>query len=117
MKPLLLVLLGCALLAPSVRGDEPTAPRVSFDLCQALNNRIVRPRSAERLLPLLAGDPARGLHAACAVRWSALSPAGKPLEVVGCYQGSLLQIDNDSACGPGTGRLWVNSRWVLTSAE
>ena len=54
---------------------------------------------------------------ACAVRWSNLSPASKPLDVLSCYQNSLLQIENDSACGQGTGFLWVNSRWVLTSAE
>lgn len=110
------VLLGAAAVC-TARADEPVPAAAPDDACLSLNNRILGPRSGDRPLPLLAGDPARGLHPACAVPWSTLSPANKPLAVVGCFRGSLLQVENDSACGRGTGPLWVNSRWVTTSAE
>src|SRR5580698_808715 len=55
--------------------------------------------------------------AACAVPWSTLSPRNEGLPVVECFQGSLLRLDNSSACGVATGPLWVGSRWVLTSAD
>ncbi len=113
---LLPVLLGAVTLC-TARADEPVPAAAPADACLSLNNRILGPRSGDRPLPLLAGDPARGLHPACAVPWSTLSPANKPLAVVGCFRGSLLQVENDSACGQGTGPLWVNSRWVMTSAE
>ena len=97
--------------------DEPARPRRRHDACQSPNNHILGPRSGDRPLPLLAGDAAHGFHPACAVPWATLSPTNQPLPVVGCFRGSLLQLDNDAACGHGTGRLWVSSRWVLTSAE
>ena len=96
--------------------DEP-APSARADMCQVLNNRILGPRLPDRPLPLLSGDPAKGLHAACSVPWSKLSPANQPLPVTDCHQGSLLQVANEAACGSATGRLWINARWVITSAE
>src|SRR5258708_4525897 len=112
---LLFALLGAA-PALGIGADEPVkAGRI--DACLVLDNRILGPRSADRPLPLLAGDPARGFRPACAVPWSTLSPDNHALPVVGCYRDSLLQIANDAACGRGTGQLWVNTRWVVTSAE
>jgi len=101
---------------PEARADEP-APAVSADVCQVLNNRILGPRTADRLLPLLSGNPTAGFHAACAVPWAKLSPTNRPLAVTDCYRGSLLQVENDAACGRQTGPLWINTRWVVTSAE
>lgn len=103
-------------MVPGAWPDEP-APAASPDACLVLNNRILGPRAPDRLLPLLSGDPAKGLHPACAVPWSKLSPANRPLPVTDCYRGSLLQVANDTACGRQTGPLWINSRWVVTSAE
>ena len=103
-------------MAPGAWADEP-APAATSDSCLALNNRILGPRAPDRLLPLLSGDPAKGFHAACAVPWSKLSPANRPLPVTDCYRGGLLQVENDAACGRPTGPLWINSRWVVTSAE
>jgi hypothetical protein len=98
-------------------GDEPARP-AKLQLCAVLDNRIVGPRSADRPLPLLQGDPAHGgLRAACTVAWSTLSPDNHALAVTGCYHDSVLQIANDAACGRATGPLWVSSRWVVTSAE
>jgi hypothetical protein len=113
MRPWVAVALVCAALPPAASADEPT-PRSRKDLCLVPNNLIEGPRVADRPLPLLSGDPSRGFHPACSVPWSTLSPNGKALPVVGCFQGSLLQLPNDAACGPDTGRLWVNSRWVRT---
>jgi hypothetical protein len=112
----LLLTLVASSLVPGARADEP-APVASSDSCLVINNRILGPRAPDRLLPLLSGDPAKGLHAACAVPWSKLSPANRPLPVTGCYRGSLLQVANDAACGTQTGPVWINSRWVVTSAE
>ena len=114
---LAVVLLGGA--AASVRADEPVAAAAAKPTaaCQMANNRILGPRSADRPLPLLAGDPRHGFHAACAVPWSTLSPRNEGLPVLECFQGSLLRLDNSSACGVTTGPLWVGSRWVLTSAD
>ncbi|HYL70285.1 MAG TPA: hypothetical protein VEY89_03170 [Candidatus Dormibacteraeota bacterium] len=117
MKPHLIPALAGTLVLSAVQADPPAPPGGKFDLCQALNNRILAPRSPERPLPLLAGDPSKGLRPACTVPWSSLSPAGQPLDVLSCFEGSLLQIENNSACGQGTGYLWINSRWVRTSAE
>jgi hypothetical protein len=99
-----------------VAADEPSAP-AKDDACLILNNRVIGPRTADRPLPLLAGDPAHGFRPACSVPWSTLSPKNQALAVVGCFRGSLLQVANDAACGRGTGPLWVSSRWVVTSAE
>jgi hypothetical protein len=112
---LLLALLTATTL-PRAWGDEP-AQAVTSDACLTLNNRILGPRAPDRLLPLLSGDPTNGFHAACAVPWSKLSPTNHPLPVTDCYRGSLLQVANDAACGRQTGPLWINSRWVVTSAE
>jgi hypothetical protein len=111
---LLLALLGAA-TALGIRADEPA--QADKDACLVLDNRILGPRSAERLLPLLAGDPTRGFRPACTVPWSTLSPKNQPLSVLRCFRGSLLQVANEAACGPGTGPLWVSTRWVMTSAD
>jgi hypothetical protein len=104
-------------LSQGASGDEP-APPAKLQLCAVLENRIVGPRTADRPLPLLQGDPVHGsLRTACTVPWSTLSPDNRALPVTGCYRDSMLQIANAAACGRGTGPLWVSSRWVLTSAE
>ena len=110
-----LALLAVAMV-PGAWAGEPAPARPS-DACLALNNRILGPRAPDRLLPLLSGDPTKGFHAACAVPWSKLSPANHPLPVTDCYRGSLLQVVGDAACGGQTGPLWINTRWVVTSAE
>jgi hypothetical protein len=115
MKRWLPVLLGVA-MAPGMPADEP-APPLQHDACQVPDNRILGPRTLSRPVPLLAGDPTGGFHPACAVPWATLSPNNQPLAVVGCYRGNLLQVANDSACGRGTGPLWVSLRWVVTSGE
>lgn len=111
----LAVLVG-VLVAPLAAADQP-ATGEKADNCLALNNRILGPRAAERPLPLLSGDPTSGFHAACTVPWSKLSPSNQPLPVTDCYKGSLLEVANTTACGGPTGPLWINSRWVVTSAE
>jgi hypothetical protein len=110
--PVLLAMIG----VPLASADQPAAPEKT-DSCLVLNNRILGPRSSERPLPLLSGDPTHGFHAACTVPWSKLSPTNQPLPVTGCYQGSLLQVGNTAACGAPAGPLWINRRWVVTSAE
>ena len=112
---LMLALLAAA-LTPGAWADEPAAA-ASADVCLVLNNRIIGPRAPDRLLPLLSGDPAHGFHAACAAPWSKLSPTNRALPVTDCYRGSLLQVANDAACDRQTGPLWINRRWVVTSAE
>lgn len=116
MRPRLwIALLGVSVVSGTA-ADEPL-PADKDDACLTLNNRILGPRSAERPLPLLKGDAAHGFHPACAAAWSTLSPGNRALPVVGCFHGSLLQVENDAACGEGTGPLWVSSRWVVTSGE
>ena len=114
----LLVALLCSGIARDLPAADPPATLARAPgNCQFADNRIVGPRTQNRPLPLLAGEPANGFHAACTVAWSTLSPHNQSLPVVGCFRDSLLQLDNDAACGRGTGRLWVSSRWVLTSAD
>ena len=96
----------------TVRAADPPA-----DVCVMLNNRVLGPRTENRPLPLLKGDVEHGFTPACSVAWNALSPKNDALPVEGCFRGSLLQIPNDSACGTGTGKLWVGTRWVVTSAD
>lgn len=116
MRPWLLMTLLGPLAIAVAPADEPVRPD-SDDACLMLNNRILGPRSGDRPLPLLSGDPARGFRAACAVPWSALSPKNQALPIVGCFRGNLLQLANNAACGKDTGPLWVSARWVVTSAE
>jgi hypothetical protein len=116
MKRWLLLALVSAAASPGVPADEP-ARADKPAACPLLNHRILGPRSGGRPLPLLAGDPAHGFRPACSVPWSTLSPDNQALPIVGCYQGSLLQVANDAACGRDTGPLWVSTRWVLTSAD
>jgi hypothetical protein len=101
---------------PAAQAAEPKAAAAD-DGCVMLNNRILGPRAQGRPLPLLRSDPARGFVAACTAPWSAISPKNEPLPVEGCFKGSLLQIANDTACGAGTGKLWIGARWVVTSAD
>jgi hypothetical protein len=122
VRPWRVLALACALAPAGISADEPpkgSAPQASSpDPCLILDNRILGPRSGDRPLPLLSGDAAHGFHPVCAVPWSKLSPHNQPLAVVECvFHGSLLQVANDSACGPRTGPLWVSGRWVMTSAE
>jgi hypothetical protein len=100
------------LAAPASRAaDAPT------DVCLMLNNRVLGPRTENRPLPLLKGDAEHGFTPACAVAWNVLSPKNDALPVEACYRGSLLQLPNDSACGAGTGKLWIGTRWVVSSAD
>jgi hypothetical protein len=102
---------------PAAASATATSKAPVAGACQVQANRILGPRTQNRPLPLLAGDAEHGFHPACVVAWTSLSPNNQSLAVVGCYQNNLLQLENDAACGQGTGRLWVSSRWVLTSAE
>jgi hypothetical protein len=116
MRAWVLLTLGCTLAAAQLRAAEP--PRAhAGDGCLMLNNRVLGPRKGDRPLPLLSGDPTHGLHPACTVPWSALSPHNQALPVTDCFRRSLLKVANDSACGSGTGPLWVDARWVVTSAD
>jgi hypothetical protein len=116
MTRCLLLALLAVVLVPGAGADQPSQG-AKTDACLALNNRILGPRASDRLLPLSSGDPRHGFHSACVVPWSKLSPMNRPLPVTDCYQGSLLQVANDTACGRQTGPLWIDSRWVVTSAE
>ena len=95
--------------------ESPAAPK--DDGCLMLNNRILGPRTENRPLPLLRGDPEHGFTPACSATWNTLSPNNQPLSVEACFRGSLLQVPNDSACGPKTGKLWIGTRWVITSVD
>ena len=120
MRNRLLLWVVCGALSPMLvvaQAQTPSPPPRAGEACQRLDNRILGPRSSNRPLPLLSGGAARGFHPACTVPWRTLSPRNEALPVTGCFRGSLLQIPNDSACGSGTGPLWVSSRWVMTSAE
>jgi hypothetical protein len=117
MKTAVRVSLLCACAPGFLPGDEPPAKALAHDLCQSPNNQVMGPRSDDRPLPLLAGDAEHGFHPACAVSWATLSPMGRPLQVLACFRGNLLQLANDTACGTTTGHLWVSSRWVHTSAD
>jgi hypothetical protein len=116
MSRCVLPALLAVIVIPVAAADQAAAGNKP-DICLSLNNRILGPRAAERPLPLLSGDPTQGFHAACTVPWSKLSPSNQPLPVTDCYRGSLLQVENAAACGRSTGPLWINSRWVVTSAE
>jgi len=112
----ILLVLPLALSALAAVGGEP-ASGPSADICLVLNNRIFAPRSADRPLPLLKQTAEHTFTPACSVTWAVLNPKGDALPVEGCFRGSLLQLPNDSACGKGTGKLWVGARWVVTSAD
>jgi hypothetical protein len=114
LLPLMFAALAPALVAAQM---PPANPSSTGAACQRPDNRVLGPRTSDRPLPLLSGDAARGFHPACTVAWRTLSPRNEALPVTACFRGSLLQIPNDSACGSGTGPLWVSSRWVMTSAE
>ncbi len=116
MKRWLLIALASAAASSGVAGDEPAAGNKPA-VCPMLNQRILGPHSEQRLLPLSAGSAARGFRPACAVRWSTLSPNNQPLKIVGCFGTSLLQVANDTACGPDTGPLWVDRRWVVITVD
>jgi hypothetical protein len=111
-----LLVVGAVLTAPLIAAQAPS-PSGRKDACQRPDNRVLGPRTINRPLPLVSGDAAHGFHPACTVSWRALSPHNEALPVTNCFRGSLLQIANDTACGSGTGPLWVSSRWVMTSAE
>ena len=100
---------------PTVAAQESAS--TPGGLCLVPNNRVLGPRAESRPLPLLRGDPEHGFVPACSAPWSAISPNNQPLPVEGCFKGSLLRLPNDSACGPGTGKLWVGARWVVTTAD
>jgi hypothetical protein len=115
MKSRLLATLVCAATVYTAASDQPTGPAES-DICSALNNQVIGPNVNVSTLPLLKGDPAHPRRA-CSVAWTVLSPNNQALPIVGCYQGRLLQVQNNTACGSGTGFLWVERAWVVTSAD
>lgn len=98
-------------------GGAAEPPAASADPCSALNNRILGPRSDSRPIPLMRETATHGFAPACSVPWSVISPKNEALPVAACFHGSLLQLPNDSACGAATGKLWVGTRWVVTSAD
>ena len=116
MKRLVMTALLLAALAPRPgAAAEPAA--AGADPCALLNNRILGPRSDNRPIPLMRETATHGFTPACSVPWSVISPKNEALPVEACFHGSLLQLPNDSACGAGTGKLWVGTRWVVTSAD
>jgi len=116
MRQYLPLVLCCAAVV-GARADEPPPPASPTQVCLSPNNHVLGPRSGDRPLPLLSGDPQHGFHSACSAPWSTLSPKNEALPVAECFQGSLLRLDHVSACGLPPGPLWVSSRWVITSAE
>jgi len=115
MTRALLAMLVWAVATLAARADEPAAAS-SATACAVPNQQIIGARAPDRPLPLLSGDPARGFRTACSVPWSALSPNKLPLPVLGCFQGSLLQLPAGAVCPRVSGPLWVSSRWVKTNA-
>ena len=109
--PAILLALAATGLA---RADEP-AGAASATACALPHEQITGPRSGERPLPLLSGDPAHGFRTACSVPWSTLSPNRQPLPVLACFRGSLLQLPARAVCPGVSGPLWVGSRWVKTN--
>ena len=107
-------LLAAMLPQPNLAAEPPAAVA---DPCSTLNNRILGPRSDNRPIPLMRETATHGFTPACSVPWSVISPKNDALPVEACFKGSLLQLANDSACGAGTGKLWVGTRWVVTSAD
>jgi hypothetical protein len=65
----------------------------------------------------MSGDSTHGFKPACTLPWSSISPKNAPIAVAACFRGGLLQIDTDALCGARKGRLWVSSRWVVTTAK
>ena len=115
-----LLLMPCILLAADPPAPaEPAAPAASPALdCQVADDMwVVGPRTQGRPIPLLSGDSAHGFKPACTLPWSAISPKNAPLAIAACFRGGLVQIDSDAVCGAGKGRLWVSSRWVVTTAK
>ena len=115
MKTRFLAALVCASTAYTGAADQPLPPTQS-DICSVLNNQVIGPNVNVSILPLLQGDPAHPRRA-CSVPWTVLSPNSQPLPIVGCYQGRLLRVQNNVACGNDTGFLWVARMWVTTSAD
>ena len=112
---LLLAALAYAGAAAVAQADEPAHP--PGEACLTLDNRVLGPRSGDRPFPLYTRD-ALGFHHACDLPWHAISPQNRPVSVTDCCcQNSMLQVASESACGSSTGPLWVNSRWVVTSAQ
>jgi hypothetical protein len=118
MKHACLILVMLSLLASATApADPPATAAAASNGCLVPDNLIVAPRTRNRPLPLLSRDASGNFHPACSVPWATLSPKDQPLPIVGCFQESLLQVPNDAACGQSTGRLWVSSRWVITSKD
>jgi hypothetical protein len=102
---------------PPAPAALPVAAAAPASDCAAPDSWVVGPRTQGRLLPLLSGDSARGFKPACTLPWSAISPKNTPLAIAACFRGGLLQIDTDAVCGAGKGKLWISSRWVITTAK
>ncbi len=116
MRDRILLTAALALASLTASGTEPTGSSPA-EACPVLNNRILGPRSTDRPLPLMKETAEHTFTPACSVPWTKLSPTGDALPVEACFRGSLVQLPNDSACGKGTGKLWVGTRWVVTSAD
>jgi hypothetical protein len=115
MRTRLAAFVVCTAAASWASADSPVATPAG-DVCKVPDNVITGANTHGGALPLFRGDPAHP-KMACMVSWSVLSPDGRPLPVQGCFEGKLLQLPNDSACGGHTGPLWVERRWVVTRAD
>jgi hypothetical protein len=116
------------MLAPytALAADPPASPAPAASLsasatphsdCASPDIWVVGPRTQSRPLPLLSGDSVHGFKPACTLPWSAINPKNTPLAVAACFRSGLLQIDTDAVCGAGKGKLWISSRWVVTTAK
>lgn len=102
---------------PPAPADPPVPAASVAPECAAPGTWVIGPRTQGRPLPLLSGDSVHGFKPACTLPWSAISPRNAPLAIAACFRGGLLQIDSDVVCGAGKGRLWISSRWVITTAK
>ena len=116
MKTLVLTAWVLAAAAPQI-GVAAEPSTATPNSCATLNNRILGPRNDNRPIPLMRETGTHSFTPACSVPWTVISPRDEALPVQACFHGSLLQLANDSACGAKTGRLWVGTRWVVTSAD
>jgi hypothetical protein len=102
---------------PPAPPNSPAPAATPASDCMVADMWVVGPRTQGRPIPLLRGDSVHGYAPACTLPWTAISPKNAPLAIAACFGGGLLQIDTVAVCGAGKGRLWVSSRWVVTTAK
>lgn len=105
-------------VADAVRAEEPGAIAPDAELaCASPTGPIIGLEPGDRTVPVLKGDPRKGLEPACRIGWRDLSPHNLPVQIQACFHEGLFLVHVDATESCTAGDYWIGSRWTVLARK